>query len=185
MARTIPTTTYHVPGDLVTAETWNTGPKALNDFLTNRPVFQGQCHSASTVASNSWTAVPFDFSLIDTDGGNNVAFNNTRYTIQVAGQYWVVGMVAWNTAGSGLVRADSAVAKNGSIYVGSSQFLSIQLASPSSMTCSALVQGAVGDYIEMWGRQLSGANQLFDTGTLTNGSTRTGYGMMNLFWVRS
>lgn len=186
MARTVPNPPGANAGALVTAELWNNGPKALNDFLLNKPTFLGQQGTSSSVSNTTWTAVPLNTNFIDTDGGHNVAVNNTRYTVQVAGWYWVVGMVAWNTGiPAGTFRMEGAVAKNSNIIAGSSQFLSIITQGPSAVATSSLVACNIGDYLEIWGRQSTGATQNFDNGSVTDGITRTCYCMMNAIWIRS
>lgn len=185
MARTLPVTTYQVPGNLVTAGVWNNGPKALNDFLINRPAFRAINQVATSVASGTWTAVPLSLTYIDTDGGHNNVTNNTRYTCQVPGWYWVKGTVAWNGGGAmSTNRVENAIAKNGFAYVGSSQFLSwggSAAMAQSQMTCSALVQLNAGDFVEVWGRQNSGSNQLFDQGS----SAARQYCELLALWVHS
>jgi hypothetical protein len=183
VARQIPTQVQHSTGDLVTGRVWNSGPKALNDFLSNRPSFLGaRGASFQSVANNTWTAVVWLAGLLDTDSGYSSAVNSSRYTCQVAGWYWVKGAVAWDGSGvsgaSGAGRIDTAVAKNGTIVVGSSQFLTRANLVNSGQQASALVQLAVGDYVELWVRQITGATQyLYSAYDTLNG--------LHVLWVHS
>lgn len=185
MARTVPVTTYEQAGNLVTSGLWNGGPKALNDFLVNRPMFQGFQAATPAVANNTWTAITMNQANVDTDAGHNTGVNNSRYTVQVGGWYWVVGVTAWNTgAPNNIFRIDNAVARNGGIVAGSSQFQTIQTQGPSAAFCSTLVLCSTGDYLEIWGRQNTGNSWFFDAGSESDGTTSSCYCMMNAVWIR-
>jgi len=183
VARQVPTQVQHSTGDLVTGRVWNNGPKALNDFLSNRPSFLGSRGAVFFgIANNAWTAVPWLAGLLDTDLGYNSSVNSSRYTCQVAGWYWVKGAVAWDGSGasgaSGAGRIDAAIAKNGGIIVGSSQFLTRGNLVNSGQQASALVQLAVGDYVELWVRQETGATQyLYSAFDTLNG--------LQVLWIHS
>lgn len=180
MARTIPTTTYEVPGNLVTGELWNAGPKALNDFLSNRPAMVARQNNNQSITNNTWTPINFYLNLLDTDSGHNTVTNPQMFFCQVAGWYWVKGSISINTsgAGNGVSRMDSAIAKNGTIIPGSAQFLTKGVNINYAAQASALVQMAVGDRVELWMRQQTG---------ITIG-TDFGFGIelgMNVIWVHS
>jgi hypothetical protein len=162
MARTAPITLYHQTGDLVTSTIWNIGPKGMNDFFSNRPTFNGTCSLGTSVPDNTWTAIPFNSNAIDTDGGHNAATNSTRYTSQFSGWYWVEGSVAFATTG-GASRFESAIAVNGSIWGGSSQFLYRQATDITACNTSALVHITLGSYVEIWCRQHTGGAVNLDT----------------------
>lgn len=180
MARAIPTTSYEWPGTPIAVSIWDSGPKALNDFLANRPTFHSQCQNATSVADNVWTAIPYVFDLIDTDGGHNTVVNNTKYFCQVPGWYWVKGSVAWNSTGTNTAsRFEAGIAVNANIIVGSSQFLFRGTNDAAAMSTSALLFLNAGDYVEIWCRQHTGAAQLLD-----NNSSGTEPDF-NLFWVSS
>lgn len=165
MARTPPGTVLHIPGDLVTGRVWNNGPKALNDFLSNRPAFRGRTNSNQSILDNTWTPLQWLITLLDTDNGHSVSVNNQRYTCQVAGWYWCKGNIAWNTGGAfGAVRIDTAIAVNSSIVLGSCQFLTKGNGSLSAQQGSCLVHLNVGDFVEFWTKQHSGATQTIDLG---------------------
>lgn len=180
MARSVPTTTYHTPGDPVTGRVWNYGPKALNDFLSLRPSFRGRSHTSQAVVNNTWTPVQYPISVMDTDGGHNVGVNNTRYTSQVPGWYWVKGSISWNPTGVTNVaaRIDTAITLTGGFIAGSSQFLTKGNQVNSAQQASAIVFIQVGDYVELFVRQLTGATQSVDFG----------FGIecgLEVLWIRS
>lgn len=175
--RVVPRTAQKATNDLITGALWNAGPKALGDFMLNPPIFRGhQTVSVSTV-SGSWDSGNLDATDVDTDGGHSNTVNNTRYTAQVAGWYYVEGYFAWVASGGGQARFECAIAKNGSIVGASAQFL-LYTSDLQSLMSGTLVQLAVGDYVEVWGRQNTGGNLSTDLGTdlLT---------CMNVFWVHS
>lgn len=179
MARVVPTTTYEAPGVLVTAGVWNNGPKALNDWLINKPMSRMLGNLNQSVTSGAWTAIQLAATISDTDGGHSITVNNTRYTCQVAGWYWVKGIAAINPtgAGNGASRIDTALAKNGTIWVGASEFLDKGANVNSAQQASGLVQLAVGDYLEIWVRQFTGVSVLLDPNTFGTESD------LNLLWV--
>lgn len=181
MARTVPTTGYHSPGDLVTAGIWNTGPKAINDFFSNRPCIQSSDNSIESIPNNSWTVVNYGINFIDTDSGHSIASNTQMFFSQVAGWYWVRGSFSFNPTGVSNIasRIDTAIAKNGTIVAGSSQFLDKGNQINSAQSASVLLQLNPGDRAELWVRQSTGATQTSDTGTVGINSG------MTFIWVRS
>lgn len=181
MARTVPTTTYEVPGNLVSGELWNAGPKVLNDFLSNRPCMVATDALIQSIANNAWTPINYGTNLLDTDSGHNVNTNSQMFFAQVAGWYWTRASVSINPSGTGNVacRMDTAIAKNGSIIAGSSQFLYKETNLNYAQQASSLVFLNPGDRVELWLRQNTGITITTDTGTvgLNNG--------MSVMWVHS
>lgn len=180
MARTVPATSYHAPGDLVTASVWNTGPKVMNDFLFNRPAMVALANTNQTVTNNTWTPVNYTRNLLDTDTGHDTASNTQKFFAEVAGWYWVKASISWNSSGvgNGVSRIDAAIAKNGTIVSGSAQFLTKGANVASAQQASTLTFLNPGDRVELWTRQLTGI-------TL---NTDFGFGIeigMNVLWVHS
>lgn len=156
MTRTVPSLTLENPGDMVTSALWNAGPKALGDFYTAPPICRLTQTTAQSTTSGTYSALGMNVTLVDPDGGHSNSVNNSRYTCQVPGWYLVSGYAAWtNTAGQFDVYAG--VAKNGALLQGALQVLQ---KSPdfSGINCEAMVQLAVGDYVEIWARQDSGGS---------------------------
>jgi hypothetical protein len=180
MSRSVPSIPYKQSGNLLTSELWNLGPKVLNDWLANRPAFRGFQGLVTNASTATWTAIRMDTSFIDTDGGHNTIFNNTKYTCQVAGWYWCKATLAFNGSGVfSLNRLSTAIAKNGTIIIGSSILTGWGPNQRGAANASALVQMAVGDYIEAWGRQETGGTIPFDNNSTGNSCD------LSCFWVSS
>jgi len=175
-ARTVPRSAQKSSGQLITGALWNAGEWALGNFLLNVPMFRGRQSAAQTTADNVWLAMSLDVTDVDTDSGHSNSVNNSRYTCQVPGWYYVEGYFALASGGN-LSQFECAIAKNGSIVVGSPQFLLHQV-DLQSLMAGSLVQLAVGDYVETWGRQHTGGNLNTFAGTDL-------CPCMNLFWVHS
>lgn len=166
------------PGDPITSTLWNDTVVAENNWLSNKPAFKGLCSTGPTIATGTtWTHVPLDTTLLDTDSGHSATVNNTRYTSQVVGWYWVTGLISYATAGSA-GRMDAAIAVNGTIIVGSATFLARPATQAQRNLTSALLIMQVGDYVELWTRQVTGANA-----TLDNGTGGTGEPSLCLYWL--
>lgn len=178
MARTVPNFFTVNPGDPITSTYWNDNVVGVNGYLSNRPTFKGVCSTGPTIASSTnWTRIPLDTTLIDTDSGHSNTVNNSRYTCQVQGIYWTTGIVAFSSTGSA-GRFDSVIAVNSTIIEGSGTFLTRLAATAQRQVASALVFLNVGDFVEIWGRQNSGANAVLDTG-----AAGTAEPAFNVMWI--
>ena len=175
-SRTVPQTATKSATQLITGALWNAGPKALGDFVLGPPMFRGHQAATQTLASGAWTAMSLGATDVDTDTGHSNSVNNSRYTTQVQGWYWVEGYVAFQS-GQPASRFESAIAKNGVIVPGSSQFL-LRQNDLQALSAGCVVQLNVTDYVEVWGRQNSGGNLLTQAGTDLLPS-------MNAFWIHS
>lgn len=157
MARTVPVGAQKSPGDYITAALWNAGPKALADFILTLPQCLAYQTSSQSIAASTWTSVALDSTGADTDGGHSNITNNSRYTCQVPGVYWVYGSVTYanNTTG---VRA-ARIAKNGTVVQCSEGYFSQAsgLIGQSALA-SAPVSLVAGDYVELQGFQSSGGS---------------------------
>lgn len=175
MARTVPAGAYEAPGNLVTGELWNSGPKALNDFLANRPAMVATDQFIQNIPNNAWTPINYGTNYLDTDGGHNTSTNSQMFFAQVAGWYWVRASVSINPSGVANVasRMDTVIAVNGNTVPGSSQFLTKGNQVECAQQASALVFLNPGDRVELWLRQFTGATIQTDTGTIgiDNGMT--------------
>lgn len=174
--RYIPQTATKSAGQLITGALWNAGVGALVTFLTNVPSFQAYQTGGQSLTSGAWTAMLFQGTANDSDGGHSNVVNPSRYTCQVAGWYFVEGYFATGSGGSP-GRFECAVAKNGTIVSGSAQFL-LRQSDLQALMSGTLVQLAVGDYLEIWGRQNSGA-------TINTFAGSDLLACINGFWVHS
>lgn len=175
-ARTVPATATKAATQLITGALWNAGPYAAGNFLLAVPVFRGHQATSFNMSSGASYAMSLDVTDVDSDGGHSNTVNNSRYTCQVPGWYWIEGYFATGSGGS-QARFDSFVAKNGTQVAGASQMLA-RFSDVQALHAAAAVQLAAGDYVEIWGRQFSGS-------TL---STFDGIDLcptMNAFWIHS
>lgn len=95
--------------------------------------------------------------IVDTDGGHSTSVNNTRYTCQVAGWYYVKGSTSWTTVGV-QSRIDAVIAKNNGPINGSHEALVKPNADFSGIFAEVFVYLKVGDYVELWGMQNTGGS---------------------------
>lgn len=159
MPRTVPSLALQNPGNLVTSALWNNGPKAIGDFYLSPPIFRCRQANAQTFSNQIWAAVALDATAdIDSEGGHSSITNNTRYTAQVAGWYLCLGFCAWANSANAQQSIYCALAKNGSIVVGTGQAAPKTGNDFSSVSSEGLIYLQVGDYVEVWGRQDTGAN---------------------------
>jgi len=165
VARTVPSIATKNPGDFITGALWNGQVGAIMQWLVGSgsnglPLFFGYQATAQAVASGTTgAAITIDTEIIDTDGGHSTVSNTSRYTCQVAGYYLVWGSVAWVT--NATEERITYYQKNGAQITGGS---SVQ-ANPVTSAHATVVPGtimilpmAVGDYVEVWGSQVSGSS---------------------------
>ena len=131
----------------------NTVRDALN-FLLNRPV---AVITQTTAQSNSTaSAITFNATTVDTYGGHSNSTNNSRYTAQVAGWYWVRGNVLFVSNVTG--NRSCQLYKNGTALTTS--FVVYPAASTNyaamGFETSTLVFLNAGDYVELFASQDSG-----------------------------
>lgn len=143
-------------GNFLTAGIWNASVRDGIGFLTNPPSFRGYATVAQTLTDNTWTSLNIDTEVFDNYGGHSTTTNTSRYTCQLAGLYMVTGVAAFssNATGNRAVR----IAVNGTAVNGT--FVKAPAAAvtaSSAQTTTALVQLALGDYVEVMGNQNSGA----------------------------
>lgn len=175
MSRTVPSLLLQNPGNLVSSTLWNSGPKAMGDFYTAPPMFRAVQLTPQAFTSGAWTTIGLDSTSIDTEGGHSNSVNNSRYTAQVAGWYWVVGFSAWRNANA---QADiyCGLAVNSSLYLGTAQVLQKMSGEFSALSTSGAIFLKVGDYVEVWARQNTGSS-------LSSWNTNTDLTpCMNLVW---
>ena len=143
-------------GQLVTAALMNSNLQQLGAFVLAPPLAQMVQNTASSIANGAtWTPVLFDTNVLDSDSGHSTTSNTSRYVIQVAGTYLVMGCVCFtaNATGSRGVQAS----KNGTGLQGSTA--TAQAVSGLTLvfpTVPILVPCAAGDYLEIRGQQFSG-----------------------------
>lgn len=145
-----------------------------SQFALNPPIFRGVQLVAQSLTSSSLTPITFTSSIYDTYTGHSNSTNPSRYTAAVAGYYTVSGVAAFAASSAG--SRQSVVAVNGSAVNATSGFV----ASPSSSDPVAVPSPTfdlflnVGDYVELWAAQDSGASL----------NTNVSNGIVSSLWVR-
>jgi hypothetical protein len=160
VARTVPVIASESPGNFLTGALWNANVKAMGDWLMGSasngvPRFRGYQATAQAIANNTWVSATLDTELYDSDNGHSTTVNASRYTVQVAGTYNVIGSMGLvaNATGNRGVR----LTVNGTPVVGTF----VKTAAPDATGSAGLVTAAspvcaVGDYIEVQVHQTSG-----------------------------
>jgi hypothetical protein len=111
----------------------------------------------SSIASGSFVAINFDTSLMDNYSGHSSTTNNSRYTAQVAGWYWVRACVSFSNANATGNRGVQLYVNGTAVaYV-----FTIVLAGTTANFCGYEASGPVflnvGDYVEARAFQSSGS----------------------------
>lgn len=168
MVLAVPAPPARLAGTELTAAIYKADITDSVNFLTNPPlavltVTTPQSGPASSAAANA--ALQFDTEVTDTYAGHSTSTNNSRYTAQVAGWYWVRSAVCWNPNGTG----NRVMA----IYVNGAMLPYAQTQQPASSATnytitevSSHVFLGVGDYVETWvGQNSGGALAIVAAGT--------------------
>jgi hypothetical protein len=126
------------------------------NFLANVPQFLGSQTSVQSIPNTTVTAILIDTEKSDTYDGHSLVTNTSRYTCQTngAGWYLFVGSVLW--AASNLGSRSVGISKNG-VSQGSVSVDCSRLDVNPNLTATALVQLAVGDYVEVVAYQSTGS----------------------------
>lgn len=129
--------------------------------ISSTPTFVG-CfigNSAGQSISNStWTAILFDTETIDTDAYHSTSSNTSRITIPAgkAGKYFVTAQSKFDANATG--RRIAKIYKNGTGDIQTEAEITVSSSSYPSVYSSAIMSLAVGDYLEFYVFQNSGAN---------------------------
>lgn len=173
---TIPTIPTEAPGNFWTSALWNANILNGLNYLFAPVRFKGYSSTTQSIAngSSSGSVLTLDTEIVDSDGGHSTTTNTSRYTAQTAGLYYVSGSVCFATSATGARTLQ--VFLNGAAVFGSAVQAAAQSANGGSVFTSTLVQMAVGDYVELFAWQTSGAALLTSVGTSVDTT-------MNLFRV--
>lgn len=163
MTRTVPSIASEVPGNFITSALWTSQVAGIMQWLVGSgnnglPMFFGyQATSQSIATGATGAAINIDTEVIDTDGGHSTVSNTSRYTCQVAGYYLLWGCTTWQN--NATEQRVTTYTKNGTNIVGGSQVQGPPVTSGHASVIPGTIvitQLAVGDYVEVWGGQLSG-----------------------------
>lgn len=150
----IPSPRTWTVGEVLTAAKLNVDVRDGLNFLLSPPWAVMRKSAAQSIANSTIVLVTWDVEDIDRDNGHNNAVNNTRYTSQTAGWYFINGAVRWSSTAGDLRTFDFRKTFSG----GGTEQYSIQ----SGTALGALMRGtihlflAVGDYVEIFVTQASG-----------------------------
>lgn len=165
MARTVPVVATEAPGNYITGALWNAQVGATMNWLLGSgsngpPRFKGTASTVQTISSGSGgdTAITLDTELYDSDNGHSTTTNTSRYTIQVAGTYLILGTAAIDINSAGNRKCGINI--NGSNALGGA-FTGPSMASNTWVASVSVTQAlVVGDYVELVVWQTSGSNTL-------------------------
>lgn len=144
--------------DVLTADSTGTNKVPLNvvwrdvlRFLRYPPV--ARIHSigtTQTLASGGWQTIAFGGESIDNYGGHDNVTNNSRYTCQRAGLYYVYGLAAvTEPAVPAGYRASRLLVNGTTPYGGMSTMAAVSTTAGTALPASALLRLNAGDYVEL------------------------------------
>lgn len=143
---------------------WNLG--TVTSGGAHRPLAVLRCTTGQTVTSGATgIAVPFDTEDADSDAAHSTITNPTRWTAQSAGWADVTGHAGLTTPAASAGAASAWFAINGTEVPASRIRVPCSTACPVSIGIERPLFFNVGDYVELWVNQLSGASLTTQTGT--------------------
>jgi hypothetical protein len=125
------------------------------------PAFSAYASAGTSMSNNTYTKIQFQTELYDTNS-NFDSTTNYRFQPTIAGYYVVCGGFA---IGSANVSTDVVIYKNGSGFVRLAFTSGTGFGSGSYGSAQLYLNGS-SDYIEIYGKQLSGGTVTSSTGTL-------------------
>lgn len=116
--------------------------------------------------SGTLYAIPLNAEEFDSHSQHDNSTNPERFTCVKAGTYLVTGMATFTANATG--NRDALLRVNGTNYVGQNRYAAMASGS-TSVPVFAMVELAVGDYVELIGRQYSGGSlNLYYANSLSN-----------------
>lgn len=116
--------------------------------------------------SGTLYAIPLNAEEFDSHSQHDNSTNPERLTCVKAGVYLITGQVSFAANATG--NRDALLRVNGTNYVGQTRYLTMASGS-TSVPVFAMVELAVGDYVELIGRQYSGGSlNLYYANSLSN-----------------
>jgi hypothetical protein len=127
-------------------------------FIMNPPAAVLRQTVGQSITTAVWTSLSLDTSDEDTVSGHSNSVNNSRYTAQYTGWYWVGGSAAWQTNATGARGARLAV--NGTATLPPSALQQAIAATFGNQVPVAAQRVFLnfGDFVEIQGFQNSGGN---------------------------
>lgn len=170
----VPSPRTFTVGEVEAAAYFNAARDALT-YLLNTPLAILNQANAQSIANATPVAIAYDGTFLDTYGGHSNVTNNSRYTAQVTGWYYVKAGVVWAASAAG--NRAIQIYKNGVAYTYS--WTAVPAAgtfNDPGVETSALVQLNAGDYVEAFTTQNSG-------GALSTAVVATIASNMQVMWM--
>ena len=151
------------------ASTFLRGDNTWGSVSSNTPVFYatmlGRGSDQSGIADNTDTKVQFVTEILDSDSAYDPT-TNYRFTVPSgkAGKYFFSATVDFGRSGGNARSTYVSIYKNGGSVEQQGLFLSSQYFEGSqdcTITCTTVLDLAVADYIEVYGRRYDGTNTYF------------------------
>jgi hypothetical protein len=155
MARTVPTMSSQSPGNPVTSSLWNTQVVALGGWAVRPVIFSyWQNSTAQSLPNNAATPIQWDTRGADSDNGFASA-NPSRFTAAILGWYAISGtaVFAANTTGARTAQ----IAVNGAAIPFGLGQAAAAASVRTAISAEIIYPLSVGDYVELWATQTSGA----------------------------
>lgn len=134
-----------------------------------RPAAQARKTASQSLTSATATAIAWDAAdSFDTEAIHDPATNNTRLTVRTAGKYRIYGALVFAAGATG----ERAIAfrKGGITWLGGDQRAANSTAANQTVvSASTTADLAAGDYVEMWGEQVSGGALNTDASSVSLG----------------
>ena len=118
----------------------------------NTPAFQAHMDGGLTISNTTWTKLPMDAEVFDTDGTYDHS-TNYRFTPGVAGKYWVWGKFRYDDNAT-ITDAQMGIYKNGSLVSKTTEYSS----DPTTIKLGQTFTLNATDYLEIYAYQNSGGN---------------------------
>jgi hypothetical protein len=155
MARTVPAMSGQSPGNPIASSLWNAQVVALGIWVVRPVIFNyWQNATAQSLANNTATAIAWDTYGADSDAGYASA-TPTRFTAAVAGWYSISGTAVFAANATGARTAQIAV--NGAAVPFGFGQAAAAASVRTAISAEIIYHLAVGDYVELWATQSSGA----------------------------
>jgi hypothetical protein len=155
MPRTVPTVSAQSPNNPITSALWNTQVEALANWSTRPVIFcYWQNTTAQSLPNNAATALAFDTPAADSESCWSSA-TPSRFNCQVAGWYSISGSAVFAANATGARTAQIAV--NGAAVPYGLGQAAAAASVRTAVSAEAIYHLNVGDYVEVWATQSSGA----------------------------
>lgn len=161
--------------DLLTADSTGGAKVPLNlhirdvlRFLRYPPIARiTSAGTAQTIPSGAgtWTSIAFPAETVDTYAGHDLVTNNSRYTCQRAGVYYIYGLAAVSEPNPAVgYRAARLLVNGTTVYAGSSSGPGTASTAGTALAASAQLRLAANDYVELQLQQTHGSALSVKTG---------------------